>query len=155
MYASTARYRFSQRFRVPTKKAFAWTVDFRPDDFARMGEKGSRKIRRISEDTYLLIDTTYVKGKPVRKPKLINVYPDTLMYLNTHVGGPFKNSQFVYRFTPLGKDASRLDFAGHLVVYSPKPLSRGAIARIAEEERRGDSEIWRHLARAMERDFGR
>ena len=155
MYASTARYRFSQRFRVPAEKAFAWTIDFRPDDFATMGEKGSRRIERISEGTYLLTDTKYVKGKVVRKPKLINIHPHLLTYLNTHVGGPTKNSQFVYRFLPLGKRASRLDFSGHVVVYSRRPMSRRSIARIAKEERQADSGVWRHLAKAMEQDLVR
>lgn len=153
MYANTVRYGFSQRFRVPAEKAFAWTIDFRPDDFSRMGERGSREIRPISEGTLLLTDTTFTKGKQVRKAKLINIYPDLLLYLNTHVGGPFRNSQFMYRFLPLGKKASRLDFSGHLVVYSRRPLRSKAIARIAEEERTTDSKIWKHLARAMERDL--
>jgi hypothetical protein len=147
------RYHFSQRFRVPVKKAFAWTIDFRPDDIARMGEKGNRKIEPISEGTFLLTDTTYANGRPVAKPKLINVYPDLLMYLNTHVGGPFRNSQFVYQFTPVGKGMSQLDFAGHLVLYTRKPLGKRALAKIAESERRVDSEAWKHLARAMEQDL--
>ena len=153
MFANTVSYHFSQRFRVPAEKAFEWTIDFRPDDFSRMGERGSRKVQPISEGTLLLTDTTFPKGKPVRKPKLINIYPDLLLYLNTHVGGPFRNSQFMYRFTPLGRNRSRLDFSGHLVVYSRKPLKPKEIARIAEEERKTDSGIWRHLARAMERDL--
>lgn len=32
-----------------------------------MGIRGTRKFKRLSEDTILLDDTTYAGGKPVRK----------------------------------------------------------------------------------------
>jgi hypothetical protein len=91
----------------------------------------------------------------VTKTKLVRINKTSISWTNTHVSGPNLHSQFLYRIAPEGKRASRLFFTGLLVCYSVKHLSERALRHVAKTERRVDSMAWKHLAKAMERDFHR
>ena len=114
-----------------------------------MGLKGSRRIRKLADDAILLSETTFANGKAVKKTKLVRTNRRRLSWSSTHVSGPFLHSQFLYQISPVGKNQSKLEFDGLLLVYSMRKLSREKIERIAKQERQQDSSSWRHLAKAM------
>ena len=152
MDSYSIHYGFSQRFDVPARAAFEWCVDYRPDDWGRMGKKGTRKIRRINEDTLILTDTYPGGEAPVTKRRLVRLNPERLAWTNTHIGGPNRHSQFWYQIVEEGKGRSRLDFTGLQVNYGKRP-SDAKIAELAKELRADDSGMWVLLAKEMRRDL--
>ena len=155
MVLTPVRYSFSQKFSVPVEDAFAWSLDYDPNDFALMGLEGRRKIRRLADDTFILEDTRRVGKRLVKKTRLIRVNHARRAFTNTHIAGPTPYSQFWYEFFPEKDGGSRLDFTGLFLLPSRKKLSVEEVAKIAEAERRGDSNIWKNLAKAMEADLKR
>ena len=147
------RYSFSQKFSVPVEEAFRWAVDYDPDDFSLMGQEGRRKINKLSDDTFILEDARKTEQGWVEKTRLIRINPERHSFTNTHISGSTLHSQFWYEFFPEGKKASRLDFTGLLLYPSEKRLSSQDVAKMAAEERKGDSKIWQNLAKAMEADL--
>lgn len=146
------RYSFSQKFSVPVEEAFTWAVDYDPDDWSLMGQEGTRKINKLSEDTFILVDSRKTVEGWVEKTRLIRINPERRSFSNTHISGPTLHSQFWYEFFPEGKRGSRLDFTGLLLYPSEKKLSSEQVAKMAAEERKGDAKIWKNLAKAMEAD---
>ena len=153
MVLNSVRYSFSQKFSVPVEDAFRWAVDYDPDDFSLMGQEGRRKINKLSEDTFVLEDARKTEKGWVEKTRLIRINPERRSFSNTHISGPTLHSQFWYEFFPEGRRASRLDFTGLLLYRSEKKLSPAEVAKMATEERKGDSKIWKNLAKAMEADL--
>jgi hypothetical protein len=147
----SVRYTFTQGFSVPAKEAFRWAVDYQPGDFALMGVEGRRNIVKISDDTFLLKENLR-RGKKGRT-KLIRIDPERMSYSSTHISGPAKHSQFIYEIIPDGEDRSMLRFTALLLYRSEKELSKKEVASIAAEERRLDSQVWKRLAKAMEREL--
>ena len=154
MALTPVRYSFSQRFSVPVEDAFAWSLDYDSDDFALMGLDGRRKIKKLADDTFILEDTRSTGRALVKKTRLFRINHARRAFTNTHIAGPTPYSQFWYEFFPEEDGGSRLDFTGLYLLPSKKKLSAGEVAKIAEEERRGDSKIWKNLAKAMEADVG-
>jgi hypothetical protein len=153
MVLNAVRYSFSQKFPVPVEEAFSWAIDYDPDDFSLMGQEGRRKINKLSEDTFILEDARNTVEGWVEKTRLIRINPDRHSFTNTHISGPTLHSQFWYEFFPEGKRASRLDFTGLLLYPSEKKLTATEVAKMATEERKGDSKIWKNLAKAMQADL--
>ncbi len=153
MLANSVNYKFSQRFSVPAKEAYRWCTNYEPTDLALMNEEGQRRIRKLTEDTVILTETSVRNGKRIKKVKLVRLHPEKMSWYNIHTLGPNKNSAFLYQIVPEGKTRSRLTFTGLLVVYSKIPFRRERIKQIADREKRGDSNAWRLLARAMEKDI--
>ena len=152
----SARYRFSQRFRVPAGKSYNWCTDYQPDDISLMGMNGKRSIRHISENAVVLTDRIYLDGGTISKQRLVLLYPERLSWINTHLAGPNKHSQFLYEIIPEGKDASRLDFTGFQISYEPTgKVSPEMIESLANKLREEDSNAWKRLASAMERDLNK
>jgi len=149
----SVRYKFSQRFAVPVEDAFAWSIDYDPGDWKRMGLEGKRKIKRLTPDAIILEDTRPTEGGPVTKTRLVRINYERRLFSNTHVDGPTPHSQFWYEFFPEGDGGSRLDFTGLLLLPSKRKLSDAEVAKMAEAERKGDSKIWQNLAKAMEADL--
>ena len=151
-YAYSVRYNFNQLLALPAQKAFDWCTDYRPSDIRLMKEQGTRRIRRITDDTLLLTESMPRKDKTITKSKLVRLNGPELSWTSTHIAGPNLHSQFLYKLVPEGKSYSRLYFRGLYVCYSSKPISNAQLRRIANEERRGDSTAWRHLAAAVRRE---
>jgi hypothetical protein len=149
----SVRYKFNQKFSVPVEDAFAWSIDYDPGDWKRMGLEGKRKIRRLTDDAIILEDTRSTGKGRVTKTRLVRINHERRSFSNTHVDGPTPHSQFWYEFSAEKDGGSRLDFTGLLLLPSKKRLSESEVSRIAEEERKGDSRIWKNLARAMEADL--
>ena len=155
MALASVRYKFSQKFAVPVEDAFAWSIDYDPGDWKRMGLEGKRKIKRLTDDAIILEDTRPTDKGPVTKTRLVRINHERRSFSNTHIDGPTPHSQFWYEFFPERDGGSRLDFTGLLLLPSKKRLSESEVARIAADERKGDSKIWKNLAKAMEADLKR
>lgn len=152
MSVVSVTYKFSQRFRLPAKKAYEWCTDYEPSDLVLMHEKGHRTIRKLTNDTILLRETVKLNGNTIRKVKLVKLNPKTFSWYNIQLSGPNKHSAFLYEIAPEGKRKSELTFTGLLVVYSKTKLSTSKLRQIANTERHFDSIAWKHLAKAMAKD---
>ena len=153
-YAYSVRYAFNQSLAAPAASAFYWCTDYQPSDLVIMKEKGKREVRKITDDTILLTETTRKNNRAITKTKLVRMNRESLSWTNTHIAGPNRHSQFLYKIIPEGKKHCRLYFQGLLVQYSRKPLYPQQLRKIAREERRGDSTVWRHLAAALRQERG-
>lgn len=149
------RYSFSQTFSVPVEEAFRWSIDYDPDDFSLMGWEGRRKVKKLSEDAFILEDARKTDKGWVEKTRLVRVNPERRSFSNTHISGPTIHSQFWYEFLPEGSGGSRLEFTGLLLYPSKKALSSEQVSEMAAEERKSDSDIWKKLAKIMESDYAR
>ena len=148
-HAYSVKYGFNQELSVSASEAFDWCTDYQPYDLAMMKEHGKRTIRKITDDTILLTETVQRNDRSVRKIKLVRLNRPELSWTNTHIAGPNRHSQFLYKIVPEGKMRSRLYFKGLLVCYSRKRLRRQQLLRIGREERLADSTAWRYLAAAL------
>lgn len=155
MVLTPVRYSFTQKFSVPVEDAFDWATDYDPEDFSLMGLEGKRKVDKITEDTYILHDIKKTEKGTEEKTRLVRINPERHSFTNTHIGGPTLHSQFWYDFYSEKEGGSRLEFTGLLLYPSDRKLTKGEVARIAAEERKGDSDLWKVLARAMEADLNK
>jgi hypothetical protein len=149
------RYCFSQRFSVPARKAYKWCTDYSPEDHALMGDEAAeRQITRVTDTTIILTDIFHISSGPVEKQKLVQLYPDRLLWISTHLTGPNKYSQFIYEISAEGNDASRLDFTALHLEYEEK-LDSEDIKSLAGKLKEEDSAAWKLLARAMTKELGK
>jgi hypothetical protein len=148
------RYHFSQRFPVSAKKAFNWCTDFNPDDYVLMGEEGvERHITHIIDSTIILKDIFHSAPGQVEKQKLVQLYPDQLLWVSTHLTGSNKYSQFLYVISPKGKDASILSFTASHVDYEKKTSDKTDAKLLAYKLRTDDANAWKLLAKAMTKEL--
>ena len=146
------QYSFNQTLDAPAEVAFDWCTDYQPSDIAMMKEEGERNIQKITDDTILLTETTKKNNRLVRKTKLVRLNRPFLSWTNTHIAGPNRHSQFLYKIVPEGKTRCRLYFQGLLIQYSRKPLTPRQLHNIARNERQGDATAWRHLAASLRKE---
>jgi hypothetical protein len=141
-------YRFTTKLPVSRARAYQWATDYRPNDLKRGGLRASRRAERLTEDLILLTDSfdsdpfNSRPGARSVKKKLVHLYPDQWAWTSTHVSGPARHSQFLYRLTPRGPAACTLHFTGSQVEHvarAPTPLS---LRRRARELRQEDSQLW-------------
>ncbi len=143
------RYHFTQIFSAPAREAFAWCTNFTSDDRQLMGEAdGKRRVTHLAEGTIILADTFYNDGK-VEKRKLVHLYPETLSWVSTHLSGPNKYSQFIYKISQLNECESKLDFYGLHIENVVDALSDKDLRKLAKKLRETDSHVWKLLAKAM------
>ncbi|MFB3887874.1 MAG: hypothetical protein ACE14S_00150 [Candidatus Bathyarchaeia archaeon] len=149
------RYHFTQRFSVPARKAYEWCTDYDPSDHALMGEVGAeRQINWLTDSTVILTDAFLVGGSKVEKQKLVQLYPNQLFWVSTHLAGPYKYSQFLYAIRAVGGKASRLSFTGLQLEYEKK-MSEAEVKQLADKLCKDDAQAWKLLAKAMEKDLGK
>jgi len=154
MSVSSVRFRFRQSFRVPAAAAYEWCTDFRPGDARFFDVKWRREVRRVAEDAIILTETTWPEGRTRVIQRLVRLNPQALAWTNTHIWGPFRHSQYWYRIVPDGARRSHLEFTGMRLVRTARPLTVAEKTRLAEQERRSDSALWRRIAPALEREVG-
>ena len=142
----TIRYQFTQILPASAKRAFEWCTSFDPQDHALMGEEGAeRQVTHVTDTTLILRDAfTKATGK-VEKEKLVQLYPDQLFWVSTHLTGPNKHSQFLYQISPVGEEASALDFTGLHLDYEKKTGAKALSEKLCRE----DADAWKLLAKAM------
>jgi len=152
---SPIRYHFSQRFPVPARKAFEWCTNYSPEDHALMGNEAiaKRQIIRVTDATIILTDTFHTSKGIIEKQKLVQLYPDRLSWVSTHLTGPNKYSQFIYEIYAEGNGASRLDFTALHLEY--ENLDSEAIKSLADRLKKEDSATWKLLAKAMAKELGK
>jgi len=153
MHVYSVTYGFTQPLKLPPQEAFDWCTDYEPYDFTIMRETGKRRIRKLTHDAILLTETTVTSKKTVTKTKLVRLNRPELSWTNTHISGPNRHSEFIYKIEPQGKNRSRLKFTGLLICFSNNVLTREKLRKIARDERRADSRAWHYLAAAMEKDI--
>jgi hypothetical protein len=149
----SAKYEFSQHFRVPAAEAFDWLTDYSPRDHALMGHKGVRKVKRLSDDTIVLDDTVYPDGKAVHIRKLVKTDRKRLTYYNFILTGTAKNSLYTYSVIPEGEGESRLDYTGYQIFQTKKAPTKMRLAVMAADEEVDWNREWGLLAKAMEREL--
>src|SRR4030043_1097363 len=144
------RYRFSQRFPVPASKAYKWCTNYSPEDHVLMGDEAAeRKITCVPDATIILTDTFHTNRGNVEKQKLVQLYPDRLLWVSTHLTGPNKYSQFIYEISAEGNNVSRLDFTALHLEYNEENLDSEGIKSLADKLKEEDSATWKLLAKAM------
>ena len=150
------RYNFSQRFSVPTRKAYKWCTDYDPQDHALMGKDAAeRQITHLTDTTIILKDIFHTNKGHVEKQKLVQLYPDRLSWIATHLTGPNKYSQFIYEISAEGDDASRLGFTALHLEYEKENLDSEGIKSLADKLKEEDSAAWKLLAKAMAKELGK
>jgi len=154
MPLSSVRFRFRQGFRVPAKAAYLWCTDFQASDASLFEQKWRREVRRLSEDAVILTETTWPNGQTRVIRRLVRLSSRDLAWTNTHLSGPYRHSQYWYRIVPDGPRHCHLEFTGMRLVRTSKALSVAGKARLARQERQGDSRLWRaRIAPALEREL--
>jgi len=148
----SVRYHFTQDFSVSAKKAFTWCTSYDPQDYSLMGEEGvERQITHVAEDTIILKDIFCSPIGKFEKQKLVQLYPNDLTWVSTHLTGPNKYSQFLYHISSKGKDTSVLDFTGLHIDYAQKEDAQSLGHRLCHE----DANAWKLLAKAMTEELGK
>ena len=144
------RYQFNQRFNVSATAAFDWCTAFDPSDPALMGDMDAkREIKRVADGSVLLKDTFQTPSDIIEKQKLVSFFPIQLRWTSTHLSGPNRHSQFLYVITPIGKDASELDFTALHIEHGDVADAKALAERLCRE----DSAAWVRLAKAMETEL--
>lgn len=116
-------------------------------------EAAERQITRVTDATVILTDTFYIGKGSVEKQKLVQLYPDQLRWVSTHLTGPNKYSQFIYEISSEGKGVSRLDFTALHLEY--ENLESASAKSLAEKLKKEDSAAWKLLAKAMIKELGK
>jgi hypothetical protein len=148
------RYDFYQHFAISAHKAYQWCTDFTHEDHALMGEdKIERQVTHLTDTTVILKETLHTNERNVEKQKLVQLYPNRLCWISTHLTGPNKYSQFIYEVTAEGKSASRLNFTALHIQHEATPKEN--VDLLAEKLCNYDSNVWKLLAQAMEKEFNK
>jgi hypothetical protein len=150
------RYCFRQRFPVPACKAYKWCIEYDPQDPALMGENAAeRQITRLTDTTIILTDIFHTRNGRIEKQKLVQLYPDRLSWISTHLTGPNKYSQFIYEISAESDDASRLDFTALHLEHEKEKLDSDRIKSLTDKLKEEDSAAWKRLAKAMAKELGK
>ncbi|MGD6853309.1 MAG: hypothetical protein ACQCN6_14720 [Candidatus Bathyarchaeia archaeon] len=149
----TIRYQFSQNFNVAAEEAYLWYTDFSPEDPALMAQdKAKREITKLTSAALILKDTFGTGKETVVKEKLVQLYPERLTWVSTHLSGPNKYSQFIYEIKAETTDSSRLDFTAQHIEHQ-NDVSPAELMRLADELCNYDVNVWKQLAAAMEKEL--
>jgi hypothetical protein len=120
-----------------------------------MLEDAERQITQISEATIILTDIFHTSNGRVAKQKLVQLYPNWLSWISTHLSGPNKYSQFIYKIAAEGDSASRLDFTALHIEHEKENLDDKGIKSLADKLKKEDSAVWKLLAKEMEKELGK
>ncbi len=145
------KYTFKQQFACPAEKAFNWCTSFDIDDHLLVGLKdAARKVTYIAAGTVLLTDTFPSNIGTVEKQKLVQIFPKQLTWTSSHITGPNKYSQFLYKITPKGKDTSTLIFSANHIEHTLVADTKSLSIKLCQD----DAEAWKLLAQAMKQELG-
>jgi hypothetical protein len=118
-------------------------------------EAAKRQITWVTDATIILTDTFRTNMGDVEKQKLVQLYPDRLRWVSTHLTGPNRYSQFIYEISAEGNSASRLDFTALHLEYEKDNLDSEAVKSLAEKLKKEDLAAWKLLAKAMIKELGK
>jgi hypothetical protein len=149
------RYHFSQRFAVSVQAAYQWCTNFAPEDHALMGnDNAKREVTRLTDSTIILKESFCTNNGDIEKQKLVQLYPDQLFWGSTHLAGSNKYSQFMYKLSAEIDGTSRLDFTA-LHIEHQDNLTTNDIKSLTDELRKSDSNVWKLLAKSMEKELNK
>jgi hypothetical protein len=118
-----------------------------------MAEKNaSREIKKLTETTIILKETFRGEKDTIIKEKLVQLYPDQLMWVSTHLSGPNKYSQFIYEVAIGTGIRSQLDFSAQHIEHQTV-MSQTEILTLKDILCKCDSDVWKRLAKAMEKEL--
>ena len=121
-----------------------------------MGEDAAeRQITHLTDTTIILTDIFHTSNGRVEKQKLVQLYPNRLSWISTHLTGPNKYSQFIYEISAEGDGASRLGFTALHLEYEKENLDSEGIKWLADKLKEEDSAAWKLLAKAMAKQLGK
>ena len=150
----SVRYCFSRCFAVSAREAYNWCTNYTKEDLALAGSSsGQRKITRLTEGTLILTDIFPAETGAIQKQKLVHLYPDQLQWASTHLTGPNRYSQFLYKIIPEEPAASRLDYIALYLDYAKENIDSEEAKKFAAKLCRQDAEVWRLLAKAMTKEL--
>ena len=149
------RYHFCQCFSVSAREAYRWCTNYDTRDPSLMHQDAERQIIQIAEATIILTDIFHTNDGRVEKQKLIQLYPNRLSWISTHLAGPNKYSQFIYKIAAEGENASNLDFTALHIEYEKAYLDNKGIRLLSDKLRKEDSAVWKLLAREMKKEIGK
>jgi hypothetical protein len=119
-----------------------------------MHQKGKREITHLTENTIILTDTFYNEKETIKKDKLIQLYPDRLSWINTHLSGPNKYSQFLYEIKPENEGLSKLNYIGLQMEYKKSiKFDKKEIDALEIDQMNQDAAVWKILAKEMEKEL--
>jgi hypothetical protein len=118
-------------------------------------DAAERQITHLTDTTIILTDVFHTSNGHVEKQKLVQLYPDRLSWISTHLTGPNKYSQFIYEISAEGDGASRLDFTALHLEYEKENLDSEGIKSLADKLKKEDSATWKLLAKAMVKELGK
>ena len=128
------KYHFSQRFAVSAQKAFDWCINFDPKDYVLMGdENAERQIIQIALRHIYPRRHFPFKRRNRRDAKACTSLSTEILWTSIHLTGPTKYSQFLYKITVKGKDASELNFTAAHIEYDEKTNSKLIPERLCKE----------------------
>jgi hypothetical protein len=147
-------YRFRQRFRVPARRAYDWATGFSESDWTIAGIDGERQVVRISPTQVRLTDRIRASGEPgATKVRMVQLYPDELSWVSTHIEGPCLHSQFRYSISADSPRASHLTFRGRELRWEARRSDPARVERLRASLKDEDARLWRSFAKAMELDL--
>jgi hypothetical protein len=133
-----------------------WCTDYCPEDHSLMGEESAeRQITHLTDTTIILTDIFHTSSGHIEKQKLVQLYPDRLCWISTHLTGPNRYSQFIYEISAEGSSASRLDFTALHFEHENGQVYSGNIKLLAARLKKEDSKAWKLLAKAMTKELGK
>ena len=149
-------YQFSQSFPFSAYIAYQWCTDFAPKDHTLMGEENAkREVTPLSDNAVILKETFHTKTGDIEKQKLVHLYPDQLSWVSTHLAGPNRYSQFIYQISAKDKNASSLNFIAHYIEHQKEIMTATDIELLADKLSNYDSNVWKLLAKAMEKELNK
>ena len=153
MYLSI-RYHFIQHFHVPAVKVYNWCTHYDPQDPVLMLQDAERRIRNLSGEVLVLTDIYHSEAGNTEKQRLVILYPGKLSWISTHITGPNRHSQFLYRILPESENESHLEFTGlHVERIKKNDFDEEKISKLSERLKDEDSSAWKLLAKEMEREL--
>jgi hypothetical protein len=83
----------------------------------------------------------------------VQLYPDRLRWVSTHLTGANRYSQFIYEISSESAKASRLKFTALHLEYEKANLGKADAKSLASKLCKEDSEAWKLLAKAMAKEL--
>ncbi len=110
-----------------------------------------REVMWLTDSTVFVKDTLPTNDGEVETQKLVQLYPDRLTWVSTHLSGLNKYSQFIYEISAKGDCASQLDFNA-LHIEHQENIAEKSVKLMAEKLCKTDSNVWKLLSEAMEKE---
>jgi hypothetical protein len=97
----------TSEFNVSAEATYKWCTDYGSDGHSLINNKNARRlINWLTNSTVILKNVFFTSSGIVEKEKLVQLYPDQLIWISTYLTGPNKHSQFIYQILKNNKETS-------------------------------------------------